>query len=444
MKLKLAASSIFILLALYGVFSSYLPDIAAQSGRITPKPTSPPETLKSLEDQQPDRKASAAEIYKVAFVRSYPDEAIFADPPKDKEEERARRKIVNMRYHERKQDAKEAGYLVQLNLAGAQSYRFVAESYGIAILKQAAHPYEYTQFTTPKFKEYITDGGLFEKGYMPFAQQGFSLLKPFTQWTSCSQTDNGTSYPDESCSHKFGFLLERPTGVTTPRQYRLIKARDELLRATLDAGFFPTHAFSSDDIFCQQSILPDTDWINVAELKIVTLKTNLFSMLKLWDFTSVEQKVIENAQQGYRLYLAHSNLTLMRHLPQETTPTHYLWIPEIGLTSDRIARLKQVNAKYRIRHQTSDFRESAFIFEPQEPYQTLYSYKLIKLELQKTELAAQKRVELDLTPASKEALVTINQLAQEGYVVRDVFSPRTLAEGCYVLLEGVFKPTKGK
>lgn len=48
-------------------------------------------------------------------------------------------------------------------------------------------------------------------------------------------------------------------------------------------------------------------------------------------------------------------------------------------------------------------------------------YRVLKLELQETEDVAQKKIHFDLKPSSKETMEVLNKLANEGFVVRDLF-----------------------
>ena len=45
----------------------------------------------------------------------------------------------------------------------------------------------------------------------------------------------------------------------------------------------------------------------------------------------------------------------------------------------------------------------------------------MKVEFQETENFADQKMDIDLTPSSKETIKTLNSLVKEGFVVRDLF-----------------------
>jgi thiazole synthase ThiGH ThiG subunit len=65
-------------------------------------------------------------------------------------------------------------------------------------------------------------------------------------------------------------------------------------------------------------------------------------------------------------------------------------------------------------------------------------YRVLKVEFQETENFADQKMDIDLTPSSKETIKTLNSLVKEGFVVRDLFvSDDVLADKASVLLERI-------
>ena len=66
-----------------------------------------------------------------------------------------------------------------------------------------------------------------------------------------------------------------------------------------------------------------------------------------------------------------------------------------------------------------------------------HEYKVLNLEFQLVEDMAggQREVRIELTASSKETMKLLNSLAQEGFVVRDLFVSEIVSNKVNVLLE---------
>jgi hypothetical protein len=63
-------------------------------------------------------------------------------------------------------------------------------------------------------------------------------------------------------------------------------------------------------------------------------------------------------------------------------------------------------------------------------------YRVLKVGFQETENFEDQRMDIDLTPSSKETIITLNSLVKEGFVVRDLFvSDDLAAKRASILLE---------
>jgi hypothetical protein len=177
----------------------------------------------------------------------------------------------------------------------------------------------------------------------------------------------------------------------------------------------------------------------------------------------VQKKVNELARQGYRLALIHNQIAVMRRSRDTTAPVSYIWLDGMKKKTfeQDLARLQDSGAIYRMTYPDSDGAENTLIFEqpavearkrreyrvlsdrgrPQRPDHDVEArkrreYRVLKVEFQETENFAEQKVDIDLTPSSKETIKTLNSLVKEGFVVRDLFvSDDLAARRASVLLE---------
>ena len=145
------------------------------------------------------------------------------------------------------------------------------------------------------------------------------------------------------------------------------------------------------------------------------------------------------ALQGYRLALIHNQVAVMRRSRDTTAQVSYIWLDSLKKkTFERdLARLQDSGAIYRMTYPDGEGAEYELIFEqPSVDAGKRREYKVLKVEFQETENFADQRMDIDLTPSSKETIKTLNSLVKEGFVVRDLFVSEYLeTKKASVLLE---------
>ncbi|MGH9879218.1 MAG: hypothetical protein ACRD5H_16430, partial [Nitrososphaerales archaeon] len=311
-----------------------------------------------------------------------------------------------------------------LNKAGERGYRLTAlGSPLIGIVSLGAVQYEYAWFETISdilfYKIYKF--GLQEK-YAQLAEQGYSLVDRNYLGSVCKSPPDDAIIPLDYCIYRDLFILEREKGVETPKHFKHVWHEPSWSQWSPDApltrqinefmawGFNPTLALSKCEVLLQRNTDKGEFLPEGTELKVVT--------------GNVKKKVNELARQGYRLALIHNEVAVMRQSRDTTAPVSYIWLDYWKKKSfePELARLQDSGAIYRMTYPNSEGGEYTLIFEqPSVDAGKRREYKVLKIEFQETENFADQKMDIDLTPSSKETIKTLNSSVKEGFVVRDLF-----------------------
>jgi hypothetical protein len=341
-----------------------------------------------------------------------------------------------------------------LNKAGAQRYKLTSAlycrqrkstppkdiySFPVAILKLDEVQHEYAWFQTTSSSLVVIDG--FEQKYRELSQRGFRLVHQFLMNGSCDDGDPLGMILGGGCDIDHLFLLDRQKGVERPIQFILarspprpgLKARmnGELtaqVKEKLVDGFYPTAVFSAWEILLTHAENSD-DLTQNPDVRVVTS-------------FDVRGRVNDLAKQGYRLLLINKRGAVMYRPGQTATPLTYISLKVRDKRSnEQLAKLQESGAVYRMTYVGDSGVEDQLMFE-QGPVAEgqRHEYKVLNLEFQVTEdlplrPAVQKEVHIDLTAASKETMKLLNSLANEGFVVRDLFVSDIVSNKVSVLLE---------
>jgi hypothetical protein len=416
-------SACFLVCAIAGLFISItlrspFRDTSAQSGTPPPSAESPKQT-----EAKPDFFVDTdADRYKLVFPLSYLKK-IYNYPPKDKKEKKAREEKEYFQWHRENSEIHSSyrnSFIEQLNKAAAQRYRLIAlDSPFLGIVRQDKVQYEYAGFEVYSYshaqlpREYFKEN--FERGYAPLAKQGFSVVDQVYLRGRCIGDDTSSM----SCEYYDFFLLERTKGVEIPRQFRLARhmniwglwgSGDKLTTQINDyraSGFNPILAVSEFEVLLQP-VTDKTEFLPVGtEFKVVT-------GIKL------EKKVNELARQGYRLLSTRSWIAVMYRNRDTTAPVSYIWLDtEKKRFEQDLTRLQENGAIYRM---TSGDEDRLIFEQPAADVSKRREYKVLKIQFQETENFADQKVDIDLTPSSKEPIETLNRLVKEGFAVRDLFN----------------------
>lgn len=322
------------------------------------------------------------------------------------------------------------GFVKQLNYAGARGYRLLAVTDAenpVAVVKLDRAQYEYGWFETGGSGLWITNDG-FEPVFGKQAEGGFRLAEHFFISKYCEQRDPDAIWMGELCYLTDLYLVERRKGAEGPRQYQLVGtmpgwranlSRDLTAKVNelLEAGLYPTHAFSRFEMLLEEAEVgagPRPD------VQVVALST--------WGKGSIEKKVNEQARLGYRLDMVGPKVAVLR---RGTGPLSYVWVKAKEKDfAKRLAELQAAGAAYRMTYKDGDGRETRLVFELGESGHGRREYRVLRLEPEAAP-ADKKKAGAPPRPPSEESLKAFEGLLREGFEVRDLF----VTDVAHVLLE---------
>lgn len=415
---------------------------SAQSGRTVqpPPPTPAPQTAMP---KQPDDKPKFvidvnADKYKLVFPLGYEGRRFYVAGKNVAELERAVRSVRD-------------NFIEQLNKAGAQGYRLISATNSLSgIMKLDEAQYEYAWFATTSNLFFAKIG--FEENYTPLAKQGYRVVDHIFLSRLCEMdgptryTEHGvdTSFQTEQCEYNDLFLLEREKGFETAREYKLLssvprwggKPSVELSSAIgehLAKGFYPTRLFSQFEILLEP--VEKQDEQGLTERPEVQVIRSSEWRDNLW------KRVNELAKQGYRLALTNDGVAVMYRADDGAPSVSYI---ELDATKKnfkkQLAELASGGAIYRMTYPNGKITgtENKLVFEQRLANNggERREYKVLEFEFQNVENNIEKRVQTNLAPSSKETLKQMNELAKEGFILRDLFISRLYySDKVSVLLE---------
>ena len=324
----------------------------------------------------------------------------------------------------------------QLNKAGEQGYKLLSVMYRwhrlsalngyrtpVAILKFDSVQHEYAWFKTK------SESGFDEK-YKEQSDQGFHLVDFLVDDSICGDTDyegNCTSAAD------YIFLLERDKGVEKPLKFTVARSvptrklemgpeLTEQIKTKLADGLYPISVFNKFEILLTEMNSDELSTGN-PDVQVVTI-----SVLR-----DVKGKINDLAKRGYRLLLVSSGIAVMYRRADNATPVSYEWVDSDKSDFEkRVLELEARGGLYRMIYPNRDrTTKEKLIFELGADDRVRREYKVLRFEFQDGKDAARNPVPIDLTPSSKETVKEMNNLAKQGFVVRELFKSKKVS----VLLE---------
>jgi hypothetical protein len=278
--------------------------------------------------------------------------------------------------------------------------------------------YEYGWFETVESRG-------FEGKYAELSKRGFRLVEEFF-WGERHYTNSGSN--EEVVETIRFYLLEREKGVETPAQAVLACVPWSGTSATnvclaelqgkLAGGFYPSKIL--DAISSIQLEKPAGD----DRLSPERAEMHVVSSLSGWrDARKLREKINVMARQGYRLSLVNNQVAIMYRRRSNVTPVSYVWVNATNKDFEtRLARLQEAGAVYHATYPNKRLEETQLIFEQGAAGEgRRREYKVLKFKFEEVEDPAAKRVNIGLTQSSKEMLSTLNSLAQQGFVARELF-----------------------
>ena len=343
------------------------------------------------------------------------------------------------------------GLIDQLNRHGEEGYRLKSAVHGfqrfagtyysmpVAILQADETQFEYALFEATSRIYFAIPG--FEPKYAEQAKKGFRLVDHFRTHVGCREGDSDSIPTAADCESTFLFLLEREKGFNGPRDFVVAEAAQTWKRqpggtlagAIIDKlanGFFPAKVLADNQLLLAHADKEDFE----SEAPEVQVVNSSF-------MDSVKEKIKKLGQQGFRLSLIGDECAVMSRRPNEREPIVYEWLNAKNKNFEKeLARLQASGATYRLVYR-DPYGGNQLVFELQANGGTRsYEYKALKLSFQLLDRQVLKdkkeaHVHLDLTPEAKETVKLINDLARQGFVVRDLFISDVVPKSVGVLLE---------
>jgi len=311
----------------------------------------------------------------------------------------------------------------QLNEAGAEGYRLASFVYNgsdqpVGLVRRAGVPYEYEWL--------YLDGGHrvgvrevtigFDDKYAEFSKKGFRLADYSYFENYCSPPASDVSDRWE-CKYSYVFLLEREKGVERPARHAFAAWGHDPepaflteVRRILADGYLPKHALPLYMFWFEPAEAGGVGRVGDADLEVLGYK-------KAYWGTDQKKRINELAKRGYRIALADWNGALMYRPRGEAVGHSYVWVKADKNLERRLAQMQVKGALY-----LKTYEEDELVFEQRAVEDgTRREYRALRFEFRSTKDASKTRVHVELTPASKERLTTLERLTAEGFVVRDLF-----------------------
>jgi len=320
---------------------------------------------------------------------------------------------------------------------GEQGYRLVSaiDRMPIGIVKLDEVQYQYIAFNTVTRSDLFFITGGFERNYSVLEKEGYHLIDQFVSSIS-SWTDQRTK--EDVTEVKQLFLLEKEKEVWSSTRHLFINSvpswrkppSEELstqINEKLAAGFYPGRVLSKFEILLEESKNNDERIVPGTQVRVVG------SSLGLRDDAILEKKVNELASQGYRLGLVGNEIAVLYRHSDTATPVSYVWVDAKKKDFEKRLNLLQTQgAVYRMTYPNRQGTENQLIFMTSSIENgERREYKVLKFDFEETLGSSDQKVHIDLTPESKETMKLLNNLAKDGFVVRDLF----LSDKISVLLE---------
>jgi len=305
-------------------------------------------------------------------------------------------------------------FVAQLNQQGELGYRLKSITFGwqksdhknyfrrpVAILQLDEIKYEYDAFETKS--HWIWGIPAFEPGYTEVAREGFRLVDHFYTGGLCEPGD---------CELLEMFVVERAKGMTSPRKFRLagVAPRSRMkidpsqeLNEGAAAGFYPTNLISKFQVLLEAVAEedrppenPDVRW------------TNLESQMK------------KLALEGYRLGFIDDEGIIVYRYPGSNEPVSYVFLnTKPGKLEKELKKLEARGATYRTADR--DIGGDRLIFEVTASHAGARNFRVLRFTFQIAEDVLGADARIRLTADDEAALRTMNELVDQGYVVRTIF-----------------------
>lgn len=318
-------------------------------------------------------------------------------------------------------------FSTQLNVGNEPGYKLISVLNGwnpIAIVKADEILHEYDWFETTSSVRFAKSG--FREKLAKMAEQSFRVVDHFFISQSCEFLDQENPTYGEKCIYKDLFLFEKKKGSKELLQQILIgsvpgwgnKPSVEMaseIDEKLAEGFYPVIAISKFEILLERAKDKDDILNDKPDVQVVRSE---------WGDSNLQKKINELAKQGYRLAMTNNGIAVMyRNSETSSIPVSYIWLRTDKQNFEKeLVKLQENGAVYRTTYPTDKGSRNTLIFEQNlNGKGKRAEWRVLSFEFNSVENEAEGKVYVDLTPSSKEAVKMMNQLAKQGFVVRDLF-----------------------
>lgn len=432
-------ASLAFSLTLSVILTGFFSGIFAQSGRGVPLPQQTPYSPTASPKQPSFNRSSfydaGLEEYRLIFPISYEGKLKYSKKGKVDFDALRRSRLNN--------------FTEQLNIAGKQGYRLTSVVNGwnpVGIVKLDEAQYEYASFETNSHLEFVKVG--FEQQFSGLAMQGFRVVHQIRTFAYCEQErfEDGTII--EECDYDDLFLLEKIIGDKKTSRQTLIQfphlrwpgdkpsvALSSQINERLTLGFFPVSVFSQLEILLEEVNEKDADLANKPDVQIVRSPDGR---------NQLKMRVNTLAGQGYRMALTNNGVALLYRDSKQRTAVSYTWLDTAKRNmmmalkgvkfEDKLAKLQQSGAVYRMTYPNKQGDKSTLIFEQStDGNKEQREYRILQFDFDVTEKTSESKLNQNLTERSKESITIMNSLVKDGFEVRDLF----VSEKVSMILERV-------
>lgn len=386
--------------------------VAAQSGRSVPdsKEEVAPPVKPTATPTPPRRIALDADKYKLVFSTSPIEHSVG-------------KSVKNIhKWYVQYTDKKDLeNFIEQLNIFGAQGYKFVAatNTFATGLVRLDEGQYEYRGFETEGVNLYAKSG--FTEGNKRLAAQGFRYrLNSMTNGLCIQNKDVAW---EEDCYYEDFFLFEKEKNGKPPLPMSGFvsigntRGRPEAdmtgeIKEKMADGFLPVAAFSIYEIWLQKNVDIDALLDDPPEIKAVrSIRSGGY----------LKDKINDWARQGFRLAIITNGLAIMYRRQNETAPAKYVWLEARKKNFEKnLNEMAAQGAIYRATYPGTYGEKRTLIMEvPANSGEKKRDYKLLQFDLEYKQ-NADGTITRHLTDPSKDVEKKLNKLANEGFVVRDM------------------------
>ena len=346
-----------------------------------------------------------------------------------------------------------SSFVDELNKGSQEGYRLKAATFGyhvllgwsysipVGILQSDETQFEYDSFQVTGRLSFALSG--FESKYAEQSKDGFRLVDYFLSKSVCDvEPSDAVVQTMPICAATYQFLVEREKGSHAPIEFVVAEAKptfkhnqggtlgSEILKKWAD-GFYPDGILNNYQILLAHADKAD---LPAEPLEIQVVNSTFMNHVK--------KKIKTLGQQGFRLAMINEECAVMYRRPNEQNPVTYEWLDAKSKKLEKeLARLQESGARYRMVNRYQPYSDE-LVFERALNGSSSRSseFKVLKLSFQLLDRPLRKGDPLpdpriDLTPEAKETVKLINDLAREGFVVRDLFRPEFISNNVYIFLE---------